>query len=62
MEGLNPQSAGETENSFRQSQTILGDLKHHKFAQKTLFLLGAADRSLSLLFTRPATIRHHCQR
>jgi hypothetical protein len=25
-----PQSAGQTKNSFRQSQTILGDLKHHR--------------------------------
>ena len=29
-----PRSAGQTENSFRQSQTILRDLKHHSLPKR----------------------------
>ncbi len=62
MEGLNPR---QTENSFRQSQTILRDLKHHSLPKRHYSFWEQLSRSLDLpvqpLFANIVYVRFECQ-
>jgi hypothetical protein len=47
-----PQSAGQTENSFRQSQTILRDLKHHSLPKRHYSFWERLNRSFRFAIYR----------